>query len=70
MQPAGNKGGLPAAPRIIAYDAVLHHIGYTVLKETEHVRSVIGAKSVTGTKILVYPNPHVLYRARDPPRRI
>jgi len=44
MQWAGNKGGLPAASRIIANDAVLHHIGYTVLKETEHVRGVIGAK--------------------------
>jgi len=65
MQWAGNKGGLPAASRIIANDAILHHIGYTVLKETEHVRGVIGAKSVTGTKILVYPNPHVLYRAQD-----
>jgi len=65
MQRAGNKGGLPAAPRIIAYDTVLNHVGYTVLKETEHVRGVIGAKSVTGTKILVYPNPHVLYRAQD-----
>ena len=53
-----NRDGARRATWVIAHDTVLAHVRDAVLEEHEHVRAVVGAKSVASAEVLIDPDLH------------